>query len=134
MFPKPRSLYRFVHGAILASGVAHAEVRLLNIKQSAYPNLPNSCVAVLNWAVPCDPSLKAIGAGERLRGVNRFIDKQHAETLCTDECAAGLDAWARRVALACDGARFEARGASVAPGVWSQKYIEAFDSTCLVDK
>lgn len=45
------------------------------------------------------------------------------EALCTDECAAGLDTWARQVSGACDGTQVLAR-----------KYPEAFDYVCLRDQ
>lgn len=134
MRQKPHALARYVYGVILASGVANAAVQLLNIAQAAYPDLSSSCIAVLNQEVACDATLSVVGAGERTTGIHRVLTEEDLESLCTDRCAVGLDTWVRRVSGACADARVPAGGESVSPNVWAHKYLEAFDSVCLVDQ
>lgn len=78
---KYHTLVRYVYGAILAPGMVHGAVKLLNTRQSAYPSLSNTCVAVFNQNVACDSSLKLAGAGDRVTGVHRFFGTEDLETL-----------------------------------------------------
>ncbi|MBE3047745.1 hypothetical protein IMZ48_35600 [Candidatus Bathyarchaeota archaeon] len=62
MLPKPHHLAWYAYGVILTPGVAHAALRLLDIEQSTYPNIPSTCISALNQEVACDATLRLVVA------------------------------------------------------------------------
>lgn len=111
---------------------ATAQVQLVNATQASInTTVSSTCLAVLNQAVTCDPSI-TLFQGSKLSGIPFFFNATQLAKLCTTTCSSALATWERRIAGACGSTYWPSpQGTQYLPASLAQAYVEAFNSTCL---
>lgn len=110
---------------LLLSSAVYAQVYFANVSASVYPDLPATCISVLNQVVQCSPSIEWAGRG-------RFEDDATLAEVCTTTCSAAIATWQRRVIGACGTSRFNnGVGYLVLPQIFPEVVLEQYNLLCL---